>query len=149
MDFLQSLLNIVLDYFLFGIILGFIIFVCRTLLVLFCRKYKGENTFVAYITHLFLSFYIFQVDKLGLQALVYSPKIDGKKVTVQDAINDLTFKYVDPLIIEQDHPLSNFIFNKHSHILFYKIDDLSVKGFFHDLNSRKVYTAKIKELEEC
>ncbi|MBF4453975.1 hypothetical protein IRT38_00905 (plasmid) [Acinetobacter sp. SK-43] len=70
-------------------------------------------------------------------------------MTVQDAINDLTFKYVDPLIIEQDHPLSNFIFNKHSHILFYKIDDLSVKGFFHDLNSRKVYTAKIKELEEC
>lgn len=129
-------------------ILGFIIFVCRTLLVLFCRKYKGENTFIAYITHLFLRVYIYQVNKLGLQALVYTPKIDGKKVTVQDAINDLSIKYVDPLIIEQDHYLSSFIFNKHSHILFYKIGDLSVKGFFHDLNSRKVYTAKIKEVEE-
>lgn len=148
MEFLLSLLNIVLDYFLFGIIFGFIIFVCRTLLVLFCKKYKGEHTFIAYITHLFLSFYIYQVNKLGLQALVYTPKIDGKKVTVQDAINDLSIKYVDPLIIEQDHYLSSFIFNKHSHILFYKIDDLSVKGFFHDLNTGKVYTAKIMELEE-
>lgn len=148
MDFLQSLLNIVLDYFLFGIIFGFIIFVCRTVLVLFCRKYKGENTFFAYITHLFLSFYIFQVNKLELQVLVYTPKIDGKKVTVQDAIADLSINYVDPLIIEQDHHLSSTIFNKHSHLLFYKIDDLTVKGFFHDLKCRKVYTAKIKELDE-
>lgn len=152
MDFFLSLSSTIYDHFLIGLGIGFALFICRTLLIIFCRWYQGENTFLASITHhiktFLISYYVYKINKIGLQALVYTPKYDGKKVSLKDAMDDIKIHYKDPLILEQDLKLINCIYNQHTHLIFYKMDDLSVKGYFHDLMSKKVYIGKIKEIKE-
>lgn len=152
MNFFLSLASTIYDHLLIGFGIGIALFVCRTLLILFCRWYQGENRFLASITHYFktllISYYVYKINKIGLQALVYTTKYDGKKTSLKDAMDDIKIHYKDPLILEQDHKVVNYIYNQHTHLIYYKIDDLSVKGYFHDLMSEKVYIAKIKEIKE-
>lgn len=70
--------------------------------------------------------------------------IDGKKVTEKEVLSELAHNYKDPLTIEQDHNIRSYIFNEHSKILFYKLEDSTVKGYFHSLNEKQVYTALVQ-----
>jgi hypothetical protein len=136
-----------LDYMYIGIAIGFFLFAIRTLMVLLCKNYEGKNWIVSMIINLYVQVAARKVNKLGMQAVAYSPIIDGKKVTAKDAKINAKFDYKDPLILEQDHQVRSFVFNKYFPALFYKYDDLTIKGFFHEIGSKKVYTGSMKIIE--
>lgn len=147
MDTFSLIFDKSLDYMYIGIAIGFVLFAVRALVVLLCRNFKGDNMIVSIVRNIFVQVAARKVNKLGMQALAYSPLIDGKKVTVKDAKTNAKFDYKDPLILEQDHQIRSFVFNKYFPALFYKYDDLSIKGFFHEIGGKKVYTGSMKIIE--
>lgn len=105
-----------------------------------CRHNDKPNKIISLIKIGLIDLAAIKMNKLGLQVLVYSPVIDGRKVTPNDELKNQELNFKDPLNIDQDHNLRNYVYNKDLNILFYKLDDLSVKGYFHDIRTKKVYS---------
>lgn len=144
MEKILSLIDHFTDFLFIGLAIGAMIFILNTLMILFLKKNNSDFLFLFFVKKLYLRHQIFKINKIGLQALIYTPLIDGKKTTVQDVIKNRKYDYKDPLILEQDHRLQNMILHKNMHLIFHKKDDLSVKGFFHDSMSDKVYTGALR-----
>lgn len=124
--------------------IGIAILLFVKLMNFICRSKKDENAVISFVKFILTKLAVNKVNKIGLQALAYSPIIDGRKVTPKEAMQDSNLDYKNPLNIDQDHSLRSYIYNKDLHVLFYKIDDLSIKGYFHDLSTKQVYTGIFK-----
>lgn len=144
MDSLKIIFNVFFDNYLTGMAIGIVILLLVKLLSFICRSTSDTNQFTSLVRFIMIRLAAKKVNKLGLQALAYSPLIDGRKITPKDAMQDLNLDYKNPLTIDQDHNLRSYVFNKDLNTIFYKPDDLTVKGYFHDLNTKKVYTGIFK-----
>ncbi|MFX2257880.1 hypothetical protein V6380_14010 [Acinetobacter variabilis] len=144
MESLKIIFNVFFDNYLTGMAIGIAILFLVKLLSFICRSTSDTNQLTSLVKYIMIRLATKKVNKLGLQALAYSPLIDGRKITPKDAIQDLNLDYKNPLTIDQDHNLRSYVFNKDLNTIFYKPDDLTVKGYFHDLNTKKVYTGIFK-----
>ena len=144
MESLKIIFNVFFDNYLTGMAIGIVILLLVKLLSFICRSTSDTNQFTSLVRFIMIRLAAKKVNKLGLQALAYSPLIDGRKITPKDAMQDLNLDYKNPLTIDQDHNLRSYVYNKDLHVLFYNSDDLSVKGYFHNLNTKQVYTGVFK-----
>lgn len=144
MESLKIIFNVFFDNYITGMAIGIAILFMVKLLSFICRSTSDSNQLTSLIKFIMIHLAAKKVNKLGLQTLAYSPLIDGRKITPKDAMQDLKFDYKNPLTIDQDHNLRGYVFNKDLNAMFYKTDDLSVKGYFHDLNTKQVYTGSFK-----
>lgn len=140
MENLTIIFSVIFDNYIIGMAIGIVILLLVKLVSFICCYVDKPNKLIILIRLGFIDLAVNKMNKLGIQALVYSPLIDGRKVTAKDELKNQELKFNDPLNIEQDHNLRNYIYNKDLNIIFYKSDDLSVKGYFHDISSKKVYT---------
>lgn len=144
MELFFQITNTIVDYLYIGMLIGLLLLVIHKLFIYCCRKSDGSKNILSIFKILYIRFAVAKINKIGLDALAYSPIIDGKKVTTKEARDDLAFNYQDPLILEQDHSIRGYIYNKNLSILFYKHEDSSVKGYFHVLGRKTVYAATLK-----
>lgn len=144
MDSLKIIFNVFFDNYLIGLAIGIAFMFLVKLVSFICRSTNDANQLTSIVKFIMIRLAVNKVNKIGFQALAYSPLIDGRKITSKDAMQDLNLDYKNPLTIDQDHNLRSYVYNKDLHVLFYNFDDLSVKGYFHNLNTKQVYTGVFK-----
>lgn len=140
---LKLIFNAIYENYLFGMAIGITFLLLVKLFSFVCRYIIKQNRLVSLFRFISISFAVRKINRLGFQALSYSPVIDGKLITVKDELENLSLNFKDPLNLEQDHDLRGYIYNKDLRILFFKNNNLSIKGYFHDLKTRQVYTGAL------
>lgn len=131
------------EFYYKGALVGFLLSLSVFLIKYLCKTFPSFPLF-AVIRLNIIRYYATKVEKFGFKVLVYLSWIDGHKVKIKDAQNDLKYEIKDPLIFDH-HDFKHLPFKISQGFVFYNKKDNSVKGYFHRINtsSKEVYTAKL------